>query len=192
VQQGTYCAACKTNVRSQALARAVLEFLSMSGPLESCIERPPLLTRRLLEINEAGTLTPWLSRLPGHVLARYPDVDIMRLPFDAGAFDLVVHSDTLEHVSDPLVALAECRRVLAAGGACLFTVPVIVGRLTRSREGRAPSYHGNPGCRDAGYVIRTEFGADAWTFVLRAGFESCQMVPFRYPAGMAIIGRPKV
>ena len=41
------------------------------------------------------------------------------------SFDLVVHSDTLEHVPDPLRALQECRRVLRPGGALCFTVPTL-------------------------------------------------------------------
>ena len=52
----------------------------------------------------------------------------------SGTYDLVVHSDTLEHVPDPVRALQECRRVLRPLGACCFTVPIVVGRLTRSHQ----------------------------------------------------------
>src|SRR5262249_39751255 len=119
----------------------------------------------------------------------YPEVDMQRLPFDAGSFDLVIHSDTLEHVADPVTALGECRRVLAPGGACLFTIPIIVGRLTRSREGLAPSHPRNPELNAADYLVRTEFGADAWTYVLQAGFRSCEIVPFNFPSGLAALAR---
>jgi len=37
---------------------------------------------------------------------------MMRLPYPARAFDLVVHSDTLEHVSDPGLALASAAAFL--------------------------------------------------------------------------------
>ena len=41
--------------------------------------------------------------------------------------------------------LAEfCRRVLKPEGALCFTVPKIVGRLTRSRDGLPKSYNGDP------------------------------------------------
>ncbi len=64
------------------------------------------------------------------------------IPYAAGTFDIVVHSDTLEHVENPVHALAECRRVLKPGGALCFTVPIIVGRLTRNRKGLPPELPG--------------------------------------------------
>lgn len=187
IQQGTRCASCGANVRSQALARALVQVTSGAGTLATCVAAEAVRNLRLLEINEAGALTPWLSRLPHHTLARYPDCDITRLPFSGKAFDLVVHSDTLEHVNDPEHALRECRRVLVPGGSCVFTVPVIVGRLTRSREGLSPSYHGHADCREPDFMVHTEFGADVWALVLQTGFASCQIVPFRYPSGLALI-----
>jgi SAM-dependent methyltransferase len=187
VQQGTRCERCGANVRTQALARALVQATGGLDTLERCVQPNGPLDRRVLEINEAGTLTPWLSRLRGHVLTRYPACDITNLPYEKDAFDLVVHSDTLEHVDDPHTALCECRRVIAAGGACVFTVPVIVGRMTRSRRGLPPSYHGHADCREADFLVHTEFGADVWTAVLDAGFDRCDLVPFRYPSGLAII-----
>jgi SAM-dependent methyltransferase len=189
VQQGTHCERCGGNVRSQALARGLLMVLGWPGTLESYVAGAPGATQRILEINEAGTLSPWLSRFEGHKLMRYPDVDMARLPFPDGAFDLVVHSDTLEHVSHPMAALAECARVVGPGGACVFTVPVRIARHTRSRSGLPASYHGSPDCRQADLLVHTEYGSDVWTDVFRAGFDSCEIVGYRFPAGIAIIGR---
>jgi SAM-dependent methyltransferase len=192
IQQGTRCASCGANVRSQALARALVHVMGGSGTLADRVEAATVRDLGLLEINEAGALTPWLSRLPRHTLARYPDCDITRLPFAEAAFDLVVHSDTLEHVSDPDQALRECRRVLVPSGSCVFTVPVIPGRLTRSRDGLSPSYHGHADCREPDFLVHTEFGADVWALVLHTGFASCQIVPFRYPSGLALIARKAI
>jgi SAM-dependent methyltransferase len=187
VQQGTRCERCNSNVRSQALARALVRATGETGTLEGCLQRDSLHHLQVLEINEAGSLTPWLSRLPGHTIARYPDCDMLQLPYLAEAFDLVIHSDTLEHVADPYQALRECRRVLAPGGSCVFTVPTVVGRLTRSRRELPASYHGSADCREADFRVHTEFGADVWTVVFDAAFASCQFVPFRYPSGLALI-----
>lgn len=189
VQQGTRCEQCGSNVRSQALARALLLVVGFRGTLDSYVAESGAATRRILEINEAGTLSPWLARIAGHQIVRYPDVDMARLPFHDRAFDLVVHSDTLEHVREPVDALTECARVIAPGGACVFTVPVRVARQTRSRRGLPPSYHGNPECREADFLVHTEYGSDVWADVLRAGFDSCELVDYRFPAGIAVIGR---
>jgi ubiquinone/menaquinone biosynthesis C-methylase UbiE len=141
----------------------------------------------MLEINEAGMLTPLLRKLPCHQLIRYPEYDMMALPFRDAQFDLVVHSDSLEHVADPLRGLQECRRVLSPGGACIFTVPIIVGRLTKSRLGLAASLHGSPGCADEAMVVHTEFGADMWRYTIDAGFSECRIVTHCYPSGIALI-----
>lgn len=50
--------------------------------------------------------------------------DMQALTYPDGRFDLVVHADVLEHVPDQRAALAESFRVLAPGGATLFTTPV--------------------------------------------------------------------
>ena len=64
-----------------------------------------------------------------------------------------------------------------------------VGRMTRSRVGLPPSYHGHAACREPDFMVHTEFGADVWTLVLESGFRSCLFVTFRYPSGVAIVAR---
>lgn len=84
----------------------------------------------MLEINEAAGCLPY-NRLPKKRV-RYPEYDMTNLLFQSATFDLVLHSDTLMF-SNPVAGLSECRRVLVENGRCIFTVPIIVGRLTRSR-----------------------------------------------------------
>jgi SAM-dependent methyltransferase len=141
-QQGTTCNRCGSNLRSIALANAITAYLRQEGALREVAERRPPVS--ILEINQAGDLSAVLSRFEGHVLALYPEVDIHRLPYADGSFDLVVHSDTMEHVVNPIHALTECRRVLKQGGGLCFTVPIVVGRMSRSRSGLPLSYHGGP------------------------------------------------
>jgi SAM-dependent methyltransferase len=47
------------------------------------------------------------------------------LPFAAGAFDLVLLLDVLEHVSDPVFVLREIRRVLAPSGRLIISLPFL-------------------------------------------------------------------
>ena len=185
-QQGLQCLRCGSTLRCMALAAALLRHCGGIGTFAEFSASPAAQRLRVLEINEAGGVTPFLAKWPGHVFVKFPEVDMQRLPHADNAFDLVVHSDTLEHVPDPLQGLAECRRVLQVGGACVFTVPIIVGRLTRSRAGLAPSHHGNPADGN-GYLVHTEFGADAWTWPLAAGFSECRIVSLEHPAAHALI-----
>jgi len=187
-QQGTQCVQCGCNIRSIALAKALCVAAGREGErFDDVIASPPHL--RVLEVNEAGTLHSRLQRLPGHVFSGYPDVDLQAMTYDAASFDLVVHSDTLEHVPDPMRALAETLRVLRPGGAAVFTVPIVISRSSVTRSGQRPSYHGDP--RQSGFdlMVHTEFGADTWAMVLQAGFSRCELVAFDYPAGIAIIAR---
>jgi hypothetical protein len=129
VQQGTRCERCGGNVRSQALARGLLLVVGWPGTLESYVSGTAGANQRILEINEAGTLSPWLARLAGHRLVRYPEVDMARLPFHDRAFDVVVHSDTAR------------ARPRADGSPC------------RMRARRCPArrlcLHGSSACRQA-------------------------------------------
>lgn len=187
-QQGLQCVRCGSTLRCMALAAALLRHLGGRGTFAEFSASDAAQRLRVLEINEAGGVTPFLAKWPGHVFVKYPEVDMQHLPHADGSFDLVVHSDTLEHVPDPVQGLAECRRVMCEGGACVFTVPIIVGRLTRSRAGMSPSYHGDPAQGD-GYLVHTEFGADAWTWPLKAGFADCRIVSLEHPAAHALIAR---
>lgn len=51
--------------------------------------------------------------------------DASRLPLESGSFDVAVCSEVLEHLFDPLAALAELRRVLRPDGRLIITVPNI-------------------------------------------------------------------
>jgi len=167
-----------------------MRFRGFKGWLTRFVEDPGQLTLRVLEINEAGTLHPLLSKLPGHRFVEFPAFDMMNAALSSKSFDVVVHSDTLEHVADPFAGLRECRRIVDAGGAVIFTVPTVVGRLTRSRLGLPPSYHGQPDILDPSMQVHAEFGADVWTYLAKTGFESCELLWLRFPSGLAVIARP--
>ncbi len=54
--------------------------------------------------------------------------DIGRIPESDGSFDAILCSEVLEHVPEPIVALAEFARLLRPGGTLLLTAPFV--RLT--------------------------------------------------------------
>jgi len=65
-----------------------------------------------------------------------------RLPFDDGAFDLIVSTTSFDHWQDQLAGLRECTRILAPGGslvlADLFS-PLLRPTLLAGRRGKARS-----------------------------------------------------
>jgi SAM-dependent methyltransferase len=186
-QQGLHCVACRSTLRCMTLATAILRLYDYRGNFAEFVASGQGRALRILEVNEVGALTALLATMPNRRFVAFPEVDLQALPFPDETFDLVVHSDTLEHVAEPLAALQECRRVLRPGGACAFTVPMIVGRLSRNCADRVPSYHGTTADGD-GYLVHTEFGADAWRWVIRAGFAECRIVAIDAPAAHALVG----
>lgn len=187
-QQGLACRRCGSSLRTTALALAICRSYGYQGTFSRFVRERKARRLRVLEINEAGQLTQFLSGLPRYTIARYPQIDMARMPYADCSFDLVVHSDTLEHVSDPVTGLRECHRILTPGGFCAFTIPVIVGRMTRSRAGLAPSYHGDPKGSRRDFPVHTEYGADAWEHLMCAGFSDCRIVTPEYPSALAFVG----
>jgi SAM-dependent methyltransferase len=187
-QQGLQCRRCGSNLRTMALALAICRCYGHDGTFAQFVKEFRNRGLRILEINEAGCLTQFLSKLPGHVVGRYPQLDMTRMPYPEGSYDLVVHSDTLEHVAHPVRALTECYRVLSPGGYCTFTIPVIVDRMTCSRAGLPPSYHGNSEERACDFVVQTEYGCDAWKHLILAGFKECRLIAAEFPAALAFVG----
>ncbi len=100
--------------------------------------------------------------------------DMQQLQFQSGSFDLVVHSETIEHLQHYDRALSECHRVLKPGGVQVYTVPLIRTRSTNQRvrldatggqqNTLPPSYHG----LGQDYQVVWEFGGDF--FKSRAAF----------------------
>lgn len=186
-QQGVCCAGCGCNLRSIALAGGMCDAAGYDGTFDAWLATGPRV--RVLEINPAGGLTGRLGALPGLVRAAYPGVDMRALAFGDDAFDMVVHSDTLEHVEDPARGLAECRRVLRAGGWLAMTVPTVHGRLTRSRAGMAPSYHGSADRARADHLVHTEFGGDVWAMLGAGGFDRVGIRLFAWASGVCWTAR---
>ena len=191
-REGSRCAWCGSSLRSGQLATAIVGVANgLSGSratrLGALFRSAHARALSIAEINSAGNLHRYLARCPGLRHSefgssdpRVPSEDLMQLTYPDASFDLVVTSDTLEHVPDVDQALRETRRVLRPGGAHVFSVPVVWDRATRQRaalEGGtlshrlAPSYHGVAGDRKSDFLVFHEFGADFVDRCRAAGFE---------------------
>lgn len=187
LQQGFCCASCKNNLRSMTLAAAMTRAFGFGGSLKDfCCTDPTIRRLTVIEINPAGNLSPFLQVLPKHSLYSFPQIDMQGMSFPDSSIDVIIHSDTLEHVPDSKAALKETRRVLKPGGHLFYTVPIVIDRLTRTRRGLPPSYHGKPGAKRDDCIVQTEYGADIWCEIFQAGFQQVTLTSLIFPASVAI------
>lgn len=191
------CLACGSTLRARRLARTLVETFPAGDPgrsassLAEWVASPEARRLRVAEINRVEGLHGWLARLPGLAYSEFLEgaepgatvdgvrrEDLTRLSYPDAAFDLVITSETLEHVPDLDAALREVRRVLVPGGWHLFTVPVVPGvpatfaRATLNPDGSV-EHRATPICHpggDRGWPVFHEFGADLAGLVAAAGF----------------------
>jgi SAM-dependent methyltransferase len=193
---GGDCSQCGAKLRARRLARILLDLYPIDGrPARSMaewVESEEVRSLRVAEFNRVEGLHEILVRLPRFEASDYRDgaepgsvvegvrsEDLTRLTYPDAAFDLVITSETLEHVPDLDAALREIRRVLAPGGRHVFTIPLLPGvPLTFARARLEPDGTkvdlAPPICHpggDVGYPVFTEFGADFPDLVRAAGFE---------------------
>ena len=139
-REGSRCAWCGSSLRSGQLARAIVDTVnvhtgSSATHLSELFRDARARSTTIAEINSAGNLHRYLARCPGlrhsefgSVSAAVPSEDLTKLSYADAQFDLVITSDTLEHVPDIDAALGETRRVLKPGGSHVFSVPVVWDR----------------------------------------------------------------
>jgi SAM-dependent methyltransferase len=195
------CAWCGGKLRARRLAQVLLQFYPLvpapatvsARSVAEWVRHPVARALRVAEINRIDGLHEALRVLPhftpsdfipgtapGALADGGRSEDLTRLTYPDAAFDLVLTSETLEHVPDLAAALAEIHRVLVPGGRHLFTVPRLPGvaatfaRASLGASGTVvrharPLFH--PG-GDVGYPVFTEFGADCLDLFCRAGFET--------------------
>jgi SAM-dependent methyltransferase len=187
LQQGFCCTACRNNLRTMTLAAAITGAFGFTGTFEDfCRNNPQIRKLTLIEINPAKNLSRFLEVLPKHALHSFPQLDMQKMSFQDSSIDVIIHSDTLEHVPDSKTALKECWRVLRPGGHLFYTVPIVIGRLTQTRDALSPSYHGTPGTNRQDCLVQREYGADFWCEIFEAGFRDVSLTSLIFPASVAI------
>ena len=178
IREGYSCDNCYSSMRIQGLAVCLASVTGTSN-MDEFVDYCNNNKLKVAEINSCANLHDKLSKIKNLKFSEYYDQseqisknrifeginheDIMNLSYSDESFDLVLHSETLEHISDPAKAINECLRVLKDGGICIFTIPIIWNRVSRSRlntkgELTKPfSYHGDS---DSEYPVIFEFGND--------------------------------
>lgn len=183
-RESDYCHQCGSSLRSRSLAQAIMRCYpeSKTKYFVNWVEWAKKKGLAIAEINYCGQLHPFLARNPGTITSQYREhtlrgrianwlngiraEDITDLSYKSDSFDLVLHSEVLEHVDDTKKALKECQRILKPNGFCLFTVPLIPNRTTKRRarlERKTIRYYGKPSYHGSGEednLVFWEFGGD--------------------------------
>ena len=184
-RESRFCPKCKSSTRTRALAKAIMKQIPFAGVLTFAewVEMARKHHLRIAEINSCGCLHTFLKTLSNLSYSEYttgnifiknirklrgvPHEDIQSLSYKDNSFDLVLHSEVLEHVPNPHKALEECKRVLKPNGICIFTIHIMMNRKTIRRAKLyvskvinllEPSYHGTDNLKD--YLVWREFGKD--------------------------------
>jgi SAM-dependent methyltransferase len=191
------CAHCGAKLRGRRLAQVLLSLYPGGAPPAPClarwVEAPEIRKLRVAEINRIDGVHSFVQNLPFYAGSDYSgetdpatlapgarSEDLTRLTYCDSSFDLILTSETLEHVPDLHAALREIRRVLVPGGRHVFTVPVLPGtkqtvaRSTVAADGSICDVMPrvcHPG-GDWGYPVFTEFGTDLPELLTRAGFQT--------------------
>ena len=148
---------------------------------------PDWRTARIHEFAPSPASRSWFARqCPAYSCSQFwPDVapgderdgvrceDLGALTFPDAGIDVVVTQDVFEHLPEPADAAREIGRVLAPGGAHVFTVPIFPKpTLVRARlnaDGEIihlepPEFHGDPTTPDGSLVFR-DWGPDIEEFL---------------------------
>lgn len=150
--------------------------LSAAGPYVAHLRR----TVRHLECSEFHP-----DAVPGTAWHGVRCEDVQRLTFPAACFDLVTHTEVMEHVADDARAFAELRRVLRPGGRMLFSVPLsdaaeTVERARYGSDGRLvpllpAAYHVDPFKGGVPVLVFRDYGRDLVQRLERAGFDEVRI-----------------
>lgn len=193
-RESQFCPICKNSFRTRALAEAITKTIPYKNvsSLQEWQKHADKEGLKIAEINSCGNLHKTLKQIRGiayseyqlslidknpvttikniikKIVYQYKHEDITKLTYADNTFDLVLHSETLEHIISAEKAIKETKRILKPGGYCLFTVPIIPERrsVQRADYGKTgnlinlqdPSYHGFNNRTD--YLVCWEFGRD--------------------------------
>ena len=185
------CCRCRSSPKYRAIAWAVEKATS-----RSLVELANTPGRGIFELSTTSGIHRTLRGRRGYVASGYfPDqsmnvelrpgvwnADVQALPFESEAFDVVISSETFEHVRHPELGFQEIHRVLRPGGLHCFTIPFNPKSPTIRRvdtSGREDVdilprlYHLDPYC-PKGALVYTDFGWDLPKVLAECGFATEQ------------------
>lgn len=188
---GVRCLRCGASAVHLALGWALRQHITQLGRCDACelSARGPLVAylRRCARSLATSEYFPGVPSGSMHAGIRCEDVQA--LSYADESFDVVTHTEVLEHVPDDARAFAELFRVLRPGGTMLFTVPLHGGAATvvlaQLRDGTVehlvePVYHYDP-LRAKRILAFRDYGDDIVDQLRNAGFADAQIEEWAVP-----------
>lgn len=200
-RESTFCRRCGSSLRVRRITEVLLElYTDRATTLKELVRESTFHELKVAEINSIQLIHSYLARLPqlsyseyrpglpaGAVVGGVRNEDLTSLSYADGSFDLVLTSDTLEHVPDPVASFRETRRVLRPGGRHVFTIPLVPSQRTtviratlddgRPIHHKRPLYHGRGSGplslvgRQEDQLVFTDFGFDVVDVLREVGFD---------------------
>lgn len=206
-ETGVRCTHCAASAVHLALGWVLRDRMERLGDCDACelSARGPLVAFLRRSARSLATSEYFADVAPGTSRDGVRCEDIQRLTYADESFDLVTHTEVFEHVADDARAFAELARVLRAGGATVFTVPMHAGECTteraRLRDGviehlHAPVYHTDPLRAGAGILVFRDYGYDILDRLRGAGFAEAvlvtpvQRIPWIVPRAVVVARKP--
>lgn len=181
------CVLCRSTPKYRAIYHAICEHLGQD--LEAFVADG----RTVYEMSTTSPIYRKLGKYPTYEASGYffdkPfgikvdgvwNQDVQRLSFADESMDVVISSETMEHVRDPWQGFREIRRVLRPGGIHVFTIPYHPYNPTVSRvniSGPADvytlpkQYHQDPYHKESSLVY-TDYGNDLCERLEPIGFRT--------------------
>lgn len=126
------------------------------------------------------------NKILGEYVNGIRNEDLENQTFDNETFDLVITSDVMEHIYEPVKAFKEIHRTLKPGGAHIFSVPLINKHnktqrwATKDENGdpiflNEPEWHGNP-IDKKGSPVTMHWGFDIVDHIKKHTDANCKIV----------------
>lgn len=177
-----YCKKCKSISRSRHIVKVILELFPTFPKQDSLCDFSKVTDIKILHTCASGAIHEHLKSYKNYTVSEYYDFvtsgeivkgilceDLTNTSFEDNMFDLIITEDVVEHISDPVKAFNEIKRILNPGGYHISTIPVFFDKLnseTRAKvkDGKVihilpPDYHGDPN-RPDGALVYNDFGVD--------------------------------
>lgn len=194
IRETYHCAQCRGSLREREHARVIVSHYGRGrvSSLEELVGQPEFSCLRIYEPGTTGAIRKYIRNFSGYHQSDFYPEDVCKqeglapphqnlesLTYEDDSFDLILHSDILEHVRHPGMAISEAYRVLRRGGVNCFTVPLQDPLPEKSRPRvdtsgdedvniLPPHYHGNG--KGGKSLVYMDFGKDIEDMLRAAGF----------------------